>query len=184
MIYAVLSSLYLTSVVASAGIKFFKETKLFKDVMDTGYKINLEKLSENNQHLSIYDKKISKITYFVPGFNIIGVLQSKKQYKEHYDTVVNYLEEMDCLVPLNDKEKKSYGNYPTASNAYLISADIDNGNMTYDFNYHKSASDKTKYIFPSQTEPNKKEELIELREYLNNQTTYDEDENIVLRKKH
>ena len=187
MIYAVLLSLHLTTIGVSVGIKSFKESQLFKDVLNTGYKINLQKLNEYNHNLSIYDKKRSKISYFIPIFNIIGVLQSKEEYNYNYERVTRQLDAMDCLIPLTEKEKKSFEAYPTGSTAYLISADIDISYPTFDCHYHESVSDKNKYIitnhnFDHQTETNKKEELIELRNYLKTQTSYDEDVNLVLKK--
>lgn len=72
--------LWLGTSVASFGMEIASELRMFKDVADAGYKVDVKRLSELGKQLNPNATKATLLSMLIPIFNIMQVFQRTIQY--------------------------------------------------------------------------------------------------------
>lgn len=73
-------SFWLGTSILSLGMNIANSLRLFKDVADAGYKINLEKIKELGKQLNPNSTKITFISMLIPIYNLMQVFEAMIQY--------------------------------------------------------------------------------------------------------
>lgn len=109
---------WLSTIIASFGMQTVYELRLFKDIADSGFKIDLDKINNSNKIDGNYVKK-SSISNFIPIYNILMVLFKAATYdKEH---VFKIFDASDTLIPLTEEEYHEYQLKPTGLHSFMLS---------------------------------------------------------------
>lgn len=127
---------WVISVLASFGMDSLNRLRLFKDVMDSGYILNLEKYHELEE-IADFDymdgrirpnqKKVTKLDLFLPFFlNMIKVIQRTANYNNQRENILYNLDVMGCLEKMSNDLKKLYDENRTGLNAFLITKFVSN----------------------------------------------------------
>jgi len=111
---------WLGTSVVSFCLEMANESRMFKDVADAGYKIDIRRLSELNKQINPNASKISFISMLIPIFNIIQVFQKTIQYNNVRPMILDQLNVLDALEEMTEIEKQEYLKKPTGLNALLI----------------------------------------------------------------
>lgn len=111
--------MWLITVISSLGMQGINKFRIFKDVMDNGYKISLKKISKFSSS-GTSDTKNSLIPYLIPVFNLFYVLQSIVNYNESRFYLLDQLRVMNVLEKMSDFETKEYLKKPTILNALIV----------------------------------------------------------------
>ncbi len=109
-----------STIIASIGMQTIYELKLFKDVADSGYKIDIEKLSNNKANSDSNTKfKIATLSNLIPIYNIMLVLFKVATYNKEY--IFRSLDSSNAIIPLTDEEYNEYNQKPTGLRALKLS---------------------------------------------------------------
>lgn len=111
--------LWLGTSITSFCMEIANELKIFKDVADAGYKIDIERISELNQ-LNPNASKNTFLSMLIPIFNVMQVFQRAIQYNNTRYILLDSLNVMDVLEEMSEIEKQEYLRKPTGLNALLI----------------------------------------------------------------
>ena len=111
---------WLGTSIASIVMEFSNELRMFKDVADAGYKIDVKRLSELSKQLNPDASKATLLSMLIPIFNIMHVLQRTIQYNNVRGMVLDQLNVMDALEEMSEIEKQEYLKKPTGLNALLV----------------------------------------------------------------
>lgn len=106
--------------ITSFFMEIANELKVFKDVADAGYKIDIKRLSELEQQLNPNAPKITFLSMIIPIFNIIQVFQRTIQYNNIRPMILDQLSAINALEEMSEIEKQKYSKNPTYLNAFLI----------------------------------------------------------------
>lgn len=112
--------LFLGTSVASFCVEMANELRMFKDVADVGYKIDMERLSDLSEQLNPNGSKNTFLTMLIPIVNIILVLQRIIQYNNVRPMLLDQLNVMGVLEEMTEIEKIEYQKNPTGLNALII----------------------------------------------------------------
>ena len=113
--------LWLGTSVTSFGMEIANELRMFKDVADAGYKIDIKRLSELGKQLNPNATKTTLLSIVIPIYNIIKVLQKIIKYNNARPMVLDQLSVMDALEEMSEMEKQEYLKKQSGLNALLVS---------------------------------------------------------------
>lgn len=145
-----LLALWIASCIASFGMEISNELKLFKDVADAGYKINLNRLSEAQKQLNPNSSKNSLIFLMIPVYNLLKVFEKRIKYNNARPMLLDSLHVIDALEEMTEQEKEEYKKHPTGLNALIVpiktdirlskagKIKVDDGEIFYEFNLSKN----------------------------------------------
>ena len=144
--------LWLSTSITSICMEIVNELRMFKDVADAGYKINIKRLSDLSKQLNPNAPKATLLSTLIPIFNIIQVFQRTIQYNNLRPTILEQLNAIDVLEEMLEIEKEEYSKNPTGLNALIIpikteirilnaaKLTIDNENEKSEFIYESNGS--------------------------------------------
>lgn len=112
--------LWISTVAASFCIELTNELRMFKDVADAGYKINIDRLSDLSKKLNPDASKITLLSMLIPIFNIIQVFDRMVKYNNIRPMLLDQLSIIDALEEMSEIEKQEYQKKPTGLNAILV----------------------------------------------------------------
>lgn len=112
--------LWLGTSVSSFIMEIANELRLFKDVADAGYKIDIKKLSKLGQQLNPNAKKVTYLSMIIPIYNVMQVFQRIIQYNNARLMILAQLNVIDILEEMSEIEKKEYLKRPTGLNALIV----------------------------------------------------------------
>lgn len=112
--------LWIITVIASFGLEIKNELRLFKDVADAGYKIDIKRFSELGKMLNPNASSVTKLSMLIPMFNIMQVFQRVIQYNNIRPMVLDQLNAIDVLEEMSEIEKEDYLQNPTGLNALIV----------------------------------------------------------------
>lgn len=112
--------MWLGTVVASFGMEIANEMRMFKDVADNGYKIDIKRLAEFSKQMNPNGTKTTLLSLLIPILNIAGVLQRTMQYNNARPMILTQLDVMDTLVDMTKEEQEQYQAKPTGLNALVL----------------------------------------------------------------
>lgn len=112
--------LWVGTSITSFCMEMANELKMFKDVADVGYKIDIRRLSDLNKQLNPNASKTTLLSMLIPIFNIMQVFQRTVQYNNIRPMIFDQLNVMDVLEEMSEIEKQEYQKKPTGLNALLI----------------------------------------------------------------
>lgn len=145
-----LLALWLASCIASFGMEISNGLKLFKDVADAGYKIDINRFSEVQKQLSPNASKNSLITLMIPVYNLLKAFETRIKYNNVRPMVLDSLHVIDALEEMTEQEKEEYKKHPTGLNALIVpikteirlskaaKIKVDDGEIFYEFNLDKN----------------------------------------------
>lgn len=145
--------------VTSFCMEMANELRMFKDVADAGYKIDLRRMSELQKQLLPDAAKITFLSMLIPIFNIMQVFKNTIQYNNIRPMILDQLSAMDVLEEMSEIEKQEYLKKPSSLNALIVplkteirlakasSIKIEDGDVTgeiyFEWHNRKSLSDIT-----------------------------------------
>ena len=170
-----LLALWLASCIASFGMEISNGLKLFKDVADAGYKIDINRFSEVQKQLSPNASKNSLITLMIPVYNLLKAFETRIKYNNVRPMVLDSLHVIDALEEMTEQEKEEYKKHPTGLNALIVpikteirlskaaKIKVDDGEIFYEFNLDKNnkSDNLSDYITIVKATGNFKDRLIE-----------------------
>ncbi len=115
--------LWITTTVTSYIMDLSLGLKLFKDLADQGYKINIERYKELMQELKIDNS--SKIIKFIPFLNILNEMKKSYEYNQQRDMIFNSMDILDLLEEMTDLEKDEYRKKPTGWTTLILPIKVD-----------------------------------------------------------
>lgn len=109
--------IWIVSIILTYFIRMSIGFKLFKDVADSGYKINLDKL---NNIIDEFVPDDNKMNLLFPIYNIMKSTIFAIEYLNMRDEIINQLYMIDCLEEMTEYEKEEYSKKPSSLNAILL----------------------------------------------------------------
>lgn len=106
--------------VSSFCVEMANELRVFKDVADVGYKIDVKRMSELGNQLNPDGVKISFLTILIPVYNIIQTFKKVIQYNNIRPMLLDQLRIINVLEEMTEYEKEEYQQKPTGLNAIII----------------------------------------------------------------
>lgn len=94
--------------IASFCMEMANELRMFKDVADAGYKIDIRRLSDLSKQLNPNATKATLLSMLIPIFNIMQVFQRTVQYNNARPMILDQLNVMDALEEMSEIEKQEY----------------------------------------------------------------------------
>lgn len=110
--------LWITTTVTSYVLDLGLGIKLFKDLADQGYKIDLERYKELKEELNLGNRSV--IIKFIPFLNILNEMKKSFDYNQQRNMIFNSMDVLDLLEEMTDLEKEEYQKKPTGWNAILL----------------------------------------------------------------
>lgn len=112
--------LWLGSTAFSFCMEISRELRMFKDVADAGYKLDVEKLSSFIKEFNPDVNKNTILSMLIPIYNIMNAFQNDLNYNKIRYMLLDQLYIMDVLDEMSEYEKKEYQKNPTGLNACLL----------------------------------------------------------------
>jgi len=113
--------IWVITIVASLVMQVAQEMRMFKDIANEGYKIDLKRLTELTSELNPNAIKTIKMGFLIPIANILLVMQRAMQYNNHRHMIGDQLSVMGCLTRMDEEEQDWYNKMPNGLMALLIS---------------------------------------------------------------
>ena len=126
---------WIISIIVSYGINLSTVLRIYKDLADEGYKINLTKLKESNKNIDVNLVKSTRLSMLIPFINILNSMKTSVQYILNPQKVYEGFRMLDVLGEMSDFEINEYKKNPSGINALLI-----------EFNYDKRMQKASKKI--------------------------------------
>lgn len=114
--------IWIGTIITSFTMEFKNELRMFKDVADNGYKIDIKRISEFAKQANPNVSKASLMSMLIPGLNIWDVLRRILIYNNARCTILSQLSVSDLLIEMTKEEEEEYNKKPTGLNAFLIMA--------------------------------------------------------------
>ncbi len=112
--------LWLVTTIASFSIELANELRMYKDVVDAGYKVDVKRLSELEKQLNLNATKTTLLSLIIPIFNMMQVFQRITQYNKVRPVIVDKLRLINALEEMSEIEKAEYLKNPTILNALVV----------------------------------------------------------------
>lgn len=112
--------IWLGSCITSFGIEIATSFRMFKDVADAGYKIDIERMDKITKILDPDSSKREFLTMLLPVFNIMHSSFKAIGYNNAKSILLDQLEVLDVLEEMSEIEKQEYQKRPTGLNAILV----------------------------------------------------------------
>ena len=106
--------------VASFTASLKNELRIFKDMADLGYKIDLKRMSDAIESVDPNLAKNSRLQFLIPVYNLAMAYKQITLYNENRDMIYDQLRVMDVLIEMTDEEKEEYKKKPTGFNAMIL----------------------------------------------------------------
>jgi uncharacterized protein YbcV (DUF1398 family) len=114
--------IWILTIIASVVMELSSELRIFKDVADNGYKIDVKKISELASQINPNASKVTLMSLLIPVVNIMGVFQRTMIYNNVRHMILDQLSVLDSLIPMTKEEEEEYKKNPSAFNAIYINA--------------------------------------------------------------
>lgn len=109
----------LITIVISYGLKLVNELRLFKNIANFGYKIDMRKLFYLSTKIS-KETIITNLSILMPLYNIVTTLEKTIQYNNFKYKMLEQSRLIDVIHRMTDEEKEKYLEKPTGLNAAHI----------------------------------------------------------------
>ena len=144
-------ALWIGTIIGSFGSELVNELRMFKDIADVGYKVDLQKMADFQKKLMPDANKVNLLSMLIPVYNIMKVCQNIINYNNVRLMLLDQLNAMGVLEEMSVYEKEVYSKKPTALNALIIplkteiklanalklTTTDDNGTSIYYIDYNK-----------------------------------------------
>ena len=145
---------WIGTIIGSFGAELVNELRMFKDIADAGYKVDLKKMADFQNKLMPDANKVNLLSMLIPVYNIMNVCKNIINYNNVRPMLLDQLNAMGALEEMTAFEKEEYAKKPTALNALIIplktevkiasalklTTTDDNGTNTYYFDYKTKKS--------------------------------------------
>lgn len=111
--------IWLITIVISYGLKLVNELRLFKNIANFGYKIDMRKLFYLSTKIS-KETIITNLSILMPLYNIVTTLEKTIQYNNFKYKMLEQSRLIDVIHRMTDEEKEKYLEKPTGLNAAHI----------------------------------------------------------------
>lgn len=112
--------IWIATIIASFYMEITNELRMFKDVADAGYKVDVSQLSNFGKQLNPDASKVNLLSMLILGVNMLTVFQRAIQYNNVRPFVLDQLHVIDALEEMSELEKEEYAKNPTGFNAVMI----------------------------------------------------------------
>ena len=115
--------IWILTIITSFGMKFIQELRIFKDIADLGYKVDLNELSEVDKELNKSHHNMLNVAFLellIPIYNMVSVLERTIQYSSNKAYFLEQLKFMDCIERMSRFEYGEYQKKSTGLNAVVI----------------------------------------------------------------
>lgn len=112
--------IWLGSCITSFGIEIATSFRMFKDVADAGYKIDIDRMDKIAKILDPDSSKREFLTMLLPVFNIMHSSFKAIDYNNAKSMLLDQLGVLDVLEEMSEIEKQEYQKKPTGLNAILV----------------------------------------------------------------
>ena len=143
--------LWIGTIIGSFGAELVNELRMFKDIADAGYKVDLQKMADFQNKLMPDANKVNLLSMLIPVYNIMNICKNIINYNNVRPMLLDQLNVMGVLEEMSAYEKEEYLKKPTALNALIIplkteiklanalklTTTDDNGTNKYYFDYNK-----------------------------------------------
>lgn len=113
--------LWISSIIISIVLEIKNELRIFKDVADNGYKIDINRLDEISKQINPNATKATLYSLLLPFLNLKGVCERTIQYNNIRPFILDQLSVLDSLIPMTKEEEKKYNEKPSSINALAVS---------------------------------------------------------------
>lgn len=100
--------LWISSIIISIVLEIKNELRIFKDVADNGYKIDINRLDEISKQINPNATKATLYSLLLPFLNLKGVCERTIQYNNIRPFILDQLSVLDSLIPMTKEEEKKY----------------------------------------------------------------------------
>lgn len=112
--------IWLITIIASFIMEISQEMRIFKDVADAGYKMDIKRLSELSSQLNPNIKKANLISFLIPFYNILTVMKNTIVYNNYRNIILDQLSVIDALEEMSEQELLEYSKKRTGFNAIKV----------------------------------------------------------------
>ncbi len=116
---------WLGTIAISFGMEIANELRMFKDVADAGYKVDVKRLSKLEKELNPNVIKATLLSMLIPIFNLIQVKREEQRYNNVRLMILEQLRVIDALEEMSEIEKTEYLKNPTGLNALIVPLKIE-----------------------------------------------------------
>lgn len=110
--------IWIGTIITSFCMDFSNYFRMYKDVADAGYKIDVIKLTESVKGMNIQKNSVWEI--FIPIYNIMKEIDTAFKYNAQRHTLLDQLDVLGALEEMEEYEKEEYLKKPTGFNAFLV----------------------------------------------------------------
>ena len=100
---------------------FYNGCRMFKDVADQGFLIDIKKYSDYQRQIMPEEANLSILPLLIPCLNLYTVTKNISLYNNARPFIMDQLYMIDCVEEMSDEEKKKYENYPSGVTAFVQS---------------------------------------------------------------
>ena len=100
--------IWLSTVAVSFGMEIANELRMFKDVADAGYRVDVNRLSELGKQLNPNSVNVTLLSLLMPVVNIMYVFQRAIQYNNVRPMILDQLNVIYVLKEMTELEKIEY----------------------------------------------------------------------------
>lgn len=111
--------IWLMTIIISIGLDINLAFKMFKDIADQGYKLEMDRFNELSRQMNPQVTKNNIIDLFIPFFNLYDQFDRRMKYEQTRPFLEDQLRIMDCITPFTKEEQENYNKKPTGFNALL-----------------------------------------------------------------
>ncbi len=154
--------LWIATIILSSYMEITNELRIFKDIADARYKVDLKKLSELSQHMT----KPNLLLFLIPIINILQAIKNTMKYSKDRPMLLNQLQVMGALKEMSQNEQEEYAKKPTALTAFLISYNYFEEMMDAKSNNNKQNVDLSSLCSKKDEQPSKESTITEQKQEL------------------
>lgn len=114
------SIMWLITIISSFINNMSTGLRMFKDVADTGYKIDIEHLSEILNQINSEVTKKTWLEMLIPFYNLYKSFKIQIQYSQNRDVILQQLDTLRSVEEMSEWEKIEYSKKPTGLNAIIV----------------------------------------------------------------
>ena len=114
--------IWLITIITSVVSEFINELKIFKDVADAGYKLNIEKMNNIQSSISNDTNNNLYLSLMIPFYNMVSVIKRKNTYENNKEMIFEQLDKLGMLDEMTEEEIKEYSKNPIGWNAVIMTA--------------------------------------------------------------
>lgn len=140
---------WILTTLASTLIELANESRIFKDLADNGYKVNIDRLSQIQNMINNQKSKEILFSLIIPIYNIIGVFHRSIQYNEIRPMLLDQLNTLGTLEEMTKEEKDKYSKKKTALNAIIICINSNLSEVKDDYNNKPTDNQQPKEEYKS-----------------------------------